>query len=178
MLPPARWGTGSKRLRCILRCSRMAAPALHRWPQPVLRLTHIALPWRRGPHSLLQTSSCATAQSTTSKSGSTVSPSLSVPHGAPRRRPSLGLTLSQPRATRPEARLHHPIPKMAPWHQGARPRDVIRHDRCPRAKREATKKSHSHEKLHPLAGVKTVRRLRRRRADLDKTKLYLRGGHQ
>ena len=79
------------------------------------------------------------------------------------------------------ARLHHLCPKTVPWHQDAWPRGVIRHARCPRMKREAAKKSQGREKLHPHFPrrlVKTVRRLRRHRADLDKTKLHLQGGTQ
>ena len=73
-------------------------------------------------------------------------------------------------------RLQHLCLKMVPWHQGARPHGTTHHARCPRAKREAAKKSHGREKLHPRflhCLVKTVRRLRRHRADLDKTKLHL-----
>ena len=101
--------------------------------------------------------------------------------GGPRRRPSLILTLSPPWPTRPKACLHHPSPKTVPWHQGVQPRRAIRHDRCPRAKREAAKKSHGREKLHPHFPrhlVKTVHRLQRCRVDLDKTKLHLQGGPQ
>ena len=100
---------------------------------------------------------------------------------ANRRRPSLYLTLNQARAMRLMARLHHLCPKMVPWHQGAQPHGVIRHVRCPRAKREAAKKSLGHEELHPRFPrrlVKTVCRPRRRRADLVKTNLQLRSGPQ
>ena len=105
-----------------------------------------------------------------------MSPSSSAPQGALRHRPSLYLTLSQPRAMRLMARLHHLCPKTVPWHPGARPRGVIRHARCPRAKRGAAKKSHGHEKLHPRFPrhlVKTAHRPQRRRVDLVKTKLHL-----
>ena len=77
------------------------------------------------------------------------------------------------------ARLHHLCPKTVPWHQGTRPRGVIHHARCPRAKREAAKKYLGREKLHPRflrRLVKTVHRPRRRRADLIKTKLHLQDG--
>ena len=73
-------------------------------------------------------------------------------------------------------RLHHLCPKTVPWHQGARPHGVIHHARCPRAKREAAKKSRGREKLHlrsPRHLVKTAHRLQRRSADLGKTKLHL-----
>ena len=105
-----------------------------------------------------------------------MSPSSSAPQGAPRRRPSLYLTLSQPRAMKLMARLHHLCPKTVPWHQGAWPHGVIRHARCPRTKREAAKKSLGREKLHPRFPrrlVKTAHRPRRRHADLIKTKLHL-----
>ena len=78
-------------------------------------------------------------------------------------------------------RLHHLCPKTVPWHQGARPRGVIRHARCPRAKREAARKFLGREKLHlrsPRRLVKTACRLWWCRADLIKTKLHLRGGPQ
>ena len=84
-----------------------------------------------------------------------MSPSSSEPQGAPRCYPSLCLTLRQPRATRLMARLHHLCPKTMPWCQGARPRGVIRHARCPRVNREAAKKSLGREKLH----VRSPRRL-------------------
>ena len=72
--------------------------------------------------------------------------------------------------------LHHVCPKMVPWHQGVRPRGVIHHARCLRAKREAAKKSRGREKLHlrsPRHLVKTAHRPQRRSADLVKTKLHL-----
>ena len=61
--------------------------------------------------------------------------------GAPRRRPSLGLILSQPRATGLMACLHRLDPKTVPWHPGARLHGVIHHARRPRMKKEAAKKS-------------------------------------
>ena len=99
--------------------------------------------------------------------------------GAIRRRPTLCLPLNQPRATGLMACLHHLNPKTVPWHQGARFRGVIRYARCPRAKREAAKKSRGHEKLHlrsPRHLVKTAHRTQRCNADLVKTKLHLRSG--
>ena len=108
-----------------------------------------------------------------------MSPSSSAPQGALRRRPSLYLTLSQPRAMRLMVRLCHLCPKMVLWHQGAWPHGVIHHAWCPRAKREAAKKSLGREKLHPRFPrrlVKTARRPWRRRADLAKTKLCLPSG--
>ena len=66
---------------------------------------------------------------------------------------------------------------MVPWYQGAWLRSVIHHAKCPRAKREAAKKSHGREKLHPRSLrrlVKTAHRPQRRRMDLIKTKLHLR----
>ena len=74
------------------------------------------------------------------------------------------------------ARLHHLCPKTVPWRQGTRPHGMIRHVRCPRAKREAAKKSLGREKLDlrsPRRLVKTVRRPQQRRADLIKTRLHL-----
>ena len=108
-------------------------------------------------------------------------PGSSAPQGAPRCRPSLYLTLSQPRAMRLMARLHHLCPKTVPWHQGARPHGVIRHARCPHTKKEAAKKFPGREKLHPRFPrhlIKTAHRLQRRRADLVKTKFHLRSGPQ
>ena len=105
-----------------------------------------------------------------------MSSSSSAPQGALRRRPSLCLPLNQPWATRLMACLHHLCPKTAPWHQGAWLRGMIRRARCPRAKREAAKKSRSREKLHlrsPRHLLKTAHRLQRRNADLVKTKLHL-----
>ena len=60
-------------------------------------------------------------------------------------------------------RLHHLCPKTVPWQQGARPHGMIHHARCPRAKREAAKKSPGREKLHlrsPRRLAKTARYLR------------------
>ena len=74
------------------------------------------------------------------------------------------------------ARLHRLVPKMVPWHQGARLCDVIRRAQRPRAKREAAKKFRGREKLHlrsPRHLVKTAHRPQRRRTDLIKTKLHL-----
>ena len=77
--------------------------------------------------------------------------------------------------------LHHLDPKTVPWHQGARLHGVIHRARRPCVKKEAAKKSRGREKLHLRSLrhlVKTVRLLRRRRVDLDKTKLHLQGGPQ
>ena len=72
--------------------------------------------------------------------------------------------------------LHHLCPKTAPWHQGVRLRGVTRRARCPRAKREAAKKSLGREELHqrfPRCLVNTARH-----TDLIKTKLHLQSGPQ
>ena len=179
-LPPAQWGTSSRRPRCILQCGRTAAPLLHHSPLLVLRLTRTTLPWRHGPHSSWRTSSCVTAPSTTSmRSGSTASPSSSVPQGALRRRPTLCLPLNQPRATGLMACLHRLNPKTVPWHQDVRLRGVIDRARRPRVKKEAANKSRGREKLRrrsPCHLVKTACRLQWRSADLAKTKLHLRSG--
>ena len=86
--PPARRGTSSKRHLSIRLCGKTAAPLLPRSPQLVLRPARSARPWRLELHSSRRTSSCATVPSTTStKNGSTASPSSSAPQGALLRRP-------------------------------------------------------------------------------------------
>src|SRR3954468_11745758 len=131
MPPPARRGTSSKRRLSTRPCGKTAAPLLHRSPQPALRLARSAHPYRLGLHSSRRTSSCATIPSTTStKSGSTASPSSSAPQGGLLHRP---LRCAAPRhalAMKFRGRTSRPPSKKTPWIQGAWPLGGTHSIRC------------------------------------------------
>ena len=113
--PPARRGTSSKRRLSIRPCGKTAAPLLPRSPQLVLRPARSAHPWRLELRSSRQTSSCATVPSTTStKNGSTASPSSSAPQGALLRRPFRCTAPRPPRATKLRGRPSPLLLKKAP----------------------------------------------------------------
>ena len=113
--PPARRGMSSKRRLSIRPCGKTAAPLLPRSPQLVLRPARSAHPWRLELRSSRQTSSCATVPSTTStKNGSTASPSSSAPQGALLPHLFRCLSLHPVQEARIRRCLRHLLPKKAP----------------------------------------------------------------
>ena len=129
--PPARRETSSKRRLSIRPCGKTAAPLLPRSPQLVLCPARSARPWRLGLHSSRRMSSCAIVPSMTStKNGSTASPSSSAPQGALLRRPFRCTAPRPARATKLRGRPSRLLLKKAPWLQGAWPLGGTRSVRC------------------------------------------------
>ena len=146
--PPARRGTSSKHHPNTRPCGKTTAPQLPRSPQLVLRPARSAHPWRLELRSSRQTSSCATVPSTTStKNGSTASPSSSAPQGALLHRPFRCTAPRPARATKLRRRPGRLLLKKAPWLQGAWPLGGTRSVRCQRGKSRAAKESLARKKL-------------------------------
>src|SRR4051812_2424734 len=118
--PSARRGTSSKRRLSTRPYGQTAPPLLHPSHQLVLRPARSAHLWRLELHSLRQTSSCATVPSTTStRSGSTASPSSSALQGALPRRLFRRAASRLARAMKLRGRTNRLLFKKTPWLQGA-----------------------------------------------------------
>src|SRR4051812_46147229 len=146
--PPARQGTSSKRRLSTRPCGKTAAPLLHRSHQLALRPARSAHPWRLELRSSRQTSSCATVPLTTStKNGSTASPSSSTLQGALLRRPLRCAAPRPVRAMKLRGRTSRLLSKKTPWLEGAWPLGGTRSVRRQPSKNGAAKKSLDRKRL-------------------------------